>query len=97
MKMPSMSLPKLALPGLGSEKRVIRRKSDSMFSGVSRSFSRGWQSTKKIFQPPQVWSGSTSGKTAKGDDGFWANWFPVDREPQKIETVNDFLRQPQPY
>ena len=96
--MPSMSFPQIDLPGIGSEKRVIRRKSDSMFSGISRSVSRGWKSTKKMFQPPSLWPASQPGNSRQGsDEGFWTSWFPADPEPRKIETVNDFLRQPQPY
>lgn len=92
------SMPKFSLPGTGSEKRVIRRESDSMFDGFSKSVSRGWNKTKTALDPSPLWTSSEPKKANRDQEpGFWTKLFTSSPEPKKIETVNDFLRQPHPY
>ncbi|MEX0824707.1 MAG: hypothetical protein WD119_00995 [Pirellulaceae bacterium] len=92
------SMPKISLPGVGSEKRVIRRKSDNVFDGFSKSVSRGWTKTKNALDPSPLWSSSTPRSSQRDQEpGFWTKLFSSDPEPKKIETVNDYLRQPRPY
>lgn len=74
-----------------------------LFSGMSQSVSRGWSRTKQTLSPSRWMPGSgDSGKSAKNhrnardSDGGWASWFAAKEEPQKIETVGDFLRLPMP-
>lgn len=92
------SMPKVPLPGMGSEKPVIRRKSDGMFDGFSKSVSRGWAKTKNALDPSPLWTPSKPRSSQRNEQpGFWTRLFTSDPEPKKIETVNDFLRQPHPY
>ena len=80
-----------------------KNQESGLFSGMSRSVSRGWARTKQTLAPSRWMPGSgNSGKSAKNhrstrdSDGGWANWFAAKEEPQKIETVGDFLRLPMP-
>lgn len=92
------SMPKISFPGMGSEKRVIRRKPDNAFDGFSKSVSRGWVKTKTALDPSPLWTPSNPRSSQRDQKpGFWTNLFSGGPEPKKIETVNDYLSQPRPY
>ncbi|WP_153557345.1 hypothetical protein [Roseimaritima sediminicola] len=94
-----------ALPWSSSEKKPAARTSSEpgLFTSMSRQLGRGWEKTKQTLNPKNLMPKDEPTRTARRrkaepqEERFWSGWFAANEEPQKIETINDFLRQPLPY
>ncbi|QDS94048.1 hypothetical protein FF011L_28250 [Roseimaritima multifibrata] len=83
-----------------SKKKTAKPAQKSTANQISQSVGRGWQKTTAVMNPMNLFpSTSTAVKSEEDADspGFFERWFTPPEEPKKIETINDFLRQPSPY
>lgn len=75
-------------------------KEPGVMANMSQSLGKTWQKTKETLNPKNLMPGADKpkAKTRKAEkESVWSGWFTAKEEPQKIETINDFLRQPSPY
>ncbi len=91
-------MPQLRWPT--TSRQPARDKQPGMMASMSQSLGKTWQKTKETLNPKNLVPGAdkpkhTTRKTEK--ESVWSGWFTAKEEPQKIETINDFLRQPSPY
>ncbi len=98
---------KLPKPPWSSEPARIKKKSPGMMSSANQAAKNGWQKTKNALNPAKMFpssSKSSSGSSSSSQPstisdeskpGFFGGMFSKE-EPKKINTVNDFLKQPMP-
>lgn len=81
--------------------RATRNGLNSVWTGTKRATSSAWETTKYVLRPydPPAPTKKTAVRKPTNDqgDGFWASLFGPSTQPNKPETVNDFLKQPTPY
>ncbi len=97
-KMPSLRWPTSKAKSEKAEPK--KEKTPSPLAGVSRQMGRTWDKTKQTLNPKNLLpkSDKPASRTARDEESQgWGGWFAKQEEPQKIETINDFLRQPAPY
>lgn len=74
----------------------IKKKSQGFMSDMNQSAKRGWTRTKQALDPSWMLPSDKPKSSGSSDEGFFGSIFTSDREPKKIETVNEFLSQPHP-
>ncbi|WP_068131632.1 hypothetical protein [Roseimaritima ulvae] len=96
-KLPQLRWPTSDRP---ASARKAADKDPGMMANMSQSLGKTWQKTKETLNPKNLMpaAGNAKPKTRKAEkESVWSGWFAAKEEPQKIETINDFLRQPSPY
>ena len=88
------------LPQQEEQQRVVAKK-DSLFTEVKTTMSNSWQRTKSVFNPAKLnpmrsipASSRTPSATPAAKPNFFQSLFSApEPEPQKFESVGDFLKQ----
>jgi hypothetical protein len=76
----------------------------AVWNGVTRQTRSAWRGTQRALSPLNPFARSSGTPSANSrpaasnnEGGFWSGLFGPAEEPRRVETVNDFLRQPQPF
>ncbi len=91
------------LPGREEKARIVEKK-DGLFTEVRKTASTSWSRTKEVFNPQKLnpvnflpASSRTASPAQEAKPGFFKSLFtPAPPEPERVETVQDFLKQSRP-
>ena len=103
-KMPTPSMPKMpSMPWSAKSQTPAKKKSPGVMSQLNKSTQRGWNQTKKLFDPSWMMpekkvspSPASASKMRTREEGIFSGMFGEKKQDRKISTVNDFLGQPRP-
>ena len=103
-KMPTPSMPKMpTMPWSAKSQTPAKKKSPGVMSQLNKSTQRGWNQTKKLFDPSWMMpekkvspSPASASKMRTREEGIFSGMFGEKKQDRKISTVNDFLGQPRP-
>ena len=95
-------------PPWSGEPARIKKKSPGMMSSANQAAKNGWNKTKNALNPAKMFPSSSKSSSSSSSSssqpstisdeskpGFFGGMFSKE-EPKKINTVNDFLKQPMP-
>lgn len=106
-KLPKPSMPKMpsmpTMPWSAKSKTPAKKKSPGLMSQLNKSTQKGWNQTKKMFDPSWMMpekkvspSPASASKLRTREESIFSGMFGEKKPEKKISTVNDFLGQPRP-